>query len=172
MSDLFQKITDSKGLLEKLVGGIPGFKGYIETEARREADKVLRDTMALRYGAQLDRLATIQTQLLSSGGIEYVDDVQDAVTRLQRFCDMVKTAERGYSGFFDAVKVKETELAKLYAFDNALLENAGAVTQAVDGLEAAVNNNEGIPAAVRKVSALVAECNTTFERRKEVLLSN
>ena len=148
MSDLFQKITDTKGLLEKLVGGIPGFKGYIEKEARREADKLLRDTIATRYGAELDRLAL-----------------------LQRFSDMVKTAERGYSGFFDAVKVKETELAKLYAFDNALLDNAGKVTEAVNGLEAAVNNNEGIPAAVRKVSALVAECNTTFERRKEELLT-
>jgi hypothetical protein len=172
MSDLFQKITDAKGLLEKLVGGIPGFKGYMEKEARREADKLLRDTIATRYGAELDRLAVLQTQLLSSGGIDHVDDVQDAVTRLQRFCDMVKTAERGYTGFFDAVKVKETELAKLYAFDNALLDNAGKVTAAVDSLETAVNNNEGIPAAVRKVSALVAECNTAFERRKEVLLTN
>lgn len=171
MSDLFQKVTDARGLLEKLVGAIPGFKGYIEKEQRRDADKLLRDTIASRYGAELDRLATIQTQLLSSGGIEYVDDVQDAVTRLQRFCDTVKTAERGYSGFFDALKVKETELAKLYAFDNALLENAGKVTEAVNGLDAAVANNEGIPAAIRKVVSLVAECNTTFERRKEVLLT-
>jgi hypothetical protein len=172
MSDLFQKITDSKGMLEKLISFVPGFKGYIEKEQRRDADKLLRDTIAARYGAQLARLAMVQTQLLSSGGIEYVDDVQDAITRLQRFCDMVKTAERGYSGFFDAVKVKETELAKLYAFDNALLENAGAVTAAVDAVEAAAGSNEGVPAAIRKLVGLVAECNTTFERRKEVLLTN
>jgi hypothetical protein len=172
MSDLFQKITDTKGLLEKLVGMIPGFRGYMEKEARREADKLLRDTIANRYGEQLSRLATLQTQLISSGGLEYVDDLQDAVTRLQRFVDMVKTAERGYSGFFDAVKVKETELAKLYAFDNALLDNAGQIAGAVDAVEAAVNANEGIPAAARKLAALVAECNTTFERRKEVLLAS
>jgi hypothetical protein len=69
------------------------------------------------------------------------------------------------------VKVKEAELAKLYAFDNALLENAAQVSAAVDAVETAINNNEGIPAAVRKLSSLVAECNTTFERRKEVLLA-
>lgn len=171
MSDLFQKITDGRGLLEKLVGAIPGFKGYIEKEGRREADKLLRDSIASRYGAELDRLAVVQSQLLSAGGLEYVDDVQEAVTRLQRFCDMVKTAERGYSGFFDAVKVKEGELAKLYAFDNALLENAGKVSEAVAALESAANANEGVPAAARRVVSLVAECNTAFERRKEVLLS-
>jgi hypothetical protein len=169
MSDLFQKITDAKGMLEKLVDKIPGFHGYMEKEARREADKLLRDTIASRYGEQLDRVSMLQTQLISSGGLEYIDDLQDAATRLQRFMDMVKTAARGYSGFFDAVKVKEKELAKLYAFDNALLENSENVAKAVDVLEAAVNENDGVASAARKLTALVAECNTTFERRKEVL---
>jgi hypothetical protein len=169
MADLFQKITDSKGLLEKIVGFIPGFKGYMEKESRREADKLLRDLIANRYGEQLSRLEMLQTQLVSGGGLEYVDDMQDAVTRLQRFIDMVKTAARGYSGFFDAVKVKEAELAKLYAFDNALLDNAKQIAEAVNAVETAVNNNEGIPASIRRLTSLVAECNTTFERRSEVL---
>lgn len=172
MSDLFQKITDARGMLEKLVDKIPGFHGYMEKEARREADKLLRDTIANRYGEQLDRIGMLQTQLIAGGGLEYVDDLQDAATRLQRFIDTVKTAARGYSGFFDAVKVKETELAKLYAFDNALLDNAGQIAQAVDGVEAAINSNESIPAAIRKLTSLVAECNTTFERRREVLTAS
>lgn len=172
MSDLFQKITDAQSGLEKLVSSLPGFKGYLEKEKRREADKLLRDTLATRYTEQLDRLSVLQTQLITGGNLEYVDDLQDAVTRLQRFVDTVKTAARGYSGFFSAVKVKEKELAKLYAFDNALLENAPRVAQAVDAVEAAINNNEGIPAAIRKLSGLVAECNTTFERRSEVLVAD
>lgn len=172
MSDLFQKITDAQGGLEKLVSSIPGFKGYLEKEKRREADKLLRDTIATRYTEQLDRLSVLQTQLITGGNLEYVDDVQDAVTRLQRFVDTVKTAARGYSGFFSAVKVKEKELAKLYAFDNALLENAPKVAESVDAVEAAINNNEGIPASIRKLSKLVAECNTTFERRSEVLTTD
>lgn len=171
MSDLFQKIVDAKGMLEKLVDKIPGFHGYMEKEGRREADKLLRDTIASRYGEHLDRISLLQTQLISSGGLEYVDDLQDAATRLQRFIDTVKTAARGYTGFFDAVKVKEKELAKLYAFDSALLENAGKVGEAVDAVEAAITNNESVAGPARKLTALVAECNTTFERRKEVILA-
>ncbi|MGQ0602201.1 MAG: hypothetical protein ACT4QE_10980 [Anaerolineales bacterium] len=172
MSDLFKKITDARGLLENLVDKIPGFHGYVEKESRRDADKLLRDTIATRYGEQLDRISLLQTQLISSGGLEYVDDLQDAATRLQRFIDTVKHAARGYAGFFSAVKVKEKELAKLYAFDNALLDNVGRVSEAVDAVETAVNNNDGIPASVKKLVGLVAECNTTFERRKEVLTTD
>jgi hypothetical protein len=170
MADLFQKITDSKGLLEKIVGFIPGFKGYMEKESRREADRLLRDLITNRYGEQLDRVSRLQTQLIGSGGLEHVDELQDAATRIQRFVDMVKTAAQGYSGFFDAVKVKEAELAKLYAFDNALLENASAVKGAVDAVEAAIGT-DGLSAAIRNLVTVIAECNTTFEKRKEVLLS-
>jgi len=170
MADLFQKITDAKSLVEKIAGKIPGFGGYLEKETRRDADKLLRDTIVNRYGEQLSRVSTLQTQLISSGGIEHVDDLQDAATRLQRFMDMVKTAAYGYSGFFDAVKVKEDELAKLYTFDNALLENVAKVASAIDNIEASIGS-DGLPAAIRNLVTIVADCNTTFERRKEVLLS-
>lgn len=170
MADLFQKITDSKSALEKLASKIPGFGGYLEKESRRDADKLLRDTVANRYTEQLSRISSLQTQLINTGGIEHIDELQDAATRLQRFIDMVKTAAYGYSGFFDAVKVKEEELGKLYAFDNALLEDVAKVTAAVDNIEASIGS-DGLPAAIRNLITLIAESNDAFERRREVLLS-
>jgi hypothetical protein len=170
MADILGSVTNARNLLEKIASKIPGFGGYMEKETRRSADKLLRDTIVSRYGDQLSRISALQAQLVQSGGIEYVDDLQEAATRLQRFIDMVKTAAYGYAGFFDAVKVKEDELAKLYAFDNALLDNAGKVTGLVDAVEAAMAG-DGLPASIKALTAAVAECNAAFERRKEVLLS-
>jgi hypothetical protein len=170
MADLYDKLKGSEGTLDRIARMIPGFSGYMDRQKRREADKMLRDTIANRYSEQLERVSGIQVQLISSGGIEYVDDVQDAATRLQRFIDMVRTAAYGYSGLFDAVKINEPELAKLYQFDLALLESVSQVAAAVDNLEASVDS-EGLPAAIRHLSRVVADINTTFERRKEVLTS-
>jgi len=170
MADLYDKIKDSQGLLGKIAGMIPGFSGYMARETRREADKMLRETVANRYSEQLNRISDLQVQLITSGGIDWVDDLQDAATRLQRFIDMVRTAAYGYSGLFDAVKVNEPELAKLYQFDLALLENAAKVAAAIDNVEASVGG-EGMPAAVRHLSSVMGEANTAYERRKEVLTS-
>jgi hypothetical protein len=84
--------------------------------------------------------------------------------------DRCRTAAYGYSGLFDAVKVNEPELAKLYNFDLALLENAAKVAAAIDNVEASMGG-EGMPAAVRHLSSVMAEANTAYERRKEVLTS-
>ena len=170
MADLFSKLTESRNLLEKLASKIPGFSGYMEREGRREADRLLRDTIANRYDEQLRRLSNIQMQLLTGGGIEYVDDVQVAATRLQTFIDQVRTAAYGYGGLFGAIKINEAELIKLYNFDYALLENVDKLAAAVDNVETSVGS-DGLPAAIRNLQALTEECNLTFERRKEVLTS-
>ena len=170
MADLYDKLKGSQGLFGKIASMIPGFSGYVDRETRREADAILRETIANRYSEQLGRIGSLQVQLIGSGGIEHVDDLQDAANRLQRFIDMVRTAARGYAGLFDAVKINEPELEKIYRFDLALLENVAQVAAAVDNVEASIGA-EGLPAALRHLSSVVGETNTTFERRKEVLTS-
>lgn len=170
MSDIYSKITEGRGLLEKIASKIPGFGGYLEKETRRTADKMLRDTIVNRYSEQLRRIEGLQTELLSSGGLEHLDEMQTAFTRLQTFVDQVKTAAYGYTGFFDAVKVDEDALAKLYAFDDALLENVNTVTAAVDTVQTSIGS-DGLKAAIRNLTAVATECNATFNRRKETLMS-
>lgn len=170
MSDLFDKLKGERNLLEKVASFIPGFGGYMNKESRREADKMLREAIVNRYGEQVNRLQRLQTELISNGGIEYVDDVGTAVTRLQTFTDLVKTAAYGYAGFFDAVKVDEDALQKLYAFDNQLLDNVNQVTAAVNAVEAGMGG-DGIKAACRNLNTIAADSITAFERRKEVLLA-
>ena len=170
MADLYDKIKGEQGLLGKIASVVPGFGGYLNRETRRDADKLLRETVANRYSEQLARISDLQVQLVSSGGIDWVDDLQDAATRLRRFIDMVRTAAYGYGGLFTAVQVNEAELTKLYQFDSALLDNVSKVAAAIDNVEASVGG-DGMAAAVRHLSSVMAEANTTYERRKEVLTS-
>ena len=169
--DLFGKITEGRNLLEKIGSKIPGYSGYKEREDRRQADRILRQTIAARYEEQWARISGLQRQLLEEGGIEHVDRLEAAAIKLRTFVDQVKTASYGYSGFFDAVKVNEKELAALYDFDNQLLQNIEAVKAAVDNVEASLSS-DGLPAAARHLTSLAQECNETFEKRNDVLTAS
>ena len=48
----------------------------------------------------------------------------------------IRYAERGYSGFFDAVKVDETVLGRIYQFDMGLVEDVDGVWSAASAAEA------------------------------------
>jgi len=171
MSDLFQKITDSRNLIEKIGAMIPGFKGYVDRNARRDADKMLRETVATRFEQQWSRVSELQRQMIEEGTIESVDNLEAAAVKLRTFTDRVRTAPYGYAGFFDAVKVNEPELIKLYQFDASLLDRAVQLAAAVDNVASSAGT-DGLPAAIRNVTTLAQDALDAFQARSELILGS
>ena len=154
MDDFFQKVTSQQDPFRKLASYIPGFGGYIERENRRDADKVLRDTVARRFEEQWKRVSQLQSDLVSNGMLAHVDDMEKAAIKLRTFIDKITTAPRGYSGLFDAVKINEAELTAIYQFDAAFFDLAEQVGRGVDNVEQTLNDEAGLPAAIRNIVAL------------------
>jgi len=168
MSDFFGRVTGDQDPLKKLASYIPGFKGYIERENRRAADKLLRDTVARRFEELYKRLSALQADLISQGGIEFIDEMEKASLQIRTFTDKIRNATYGYSGFFDAVKINEAELAQIYTFDAAFFDQADQIKNAIDNVEASLGNTEGLPAAIRNLVTLARQTVSVYEQRYEV----
>lgn len=169
MDDFFQKVTSMQDPFKKLVSYIPGFGGYVERQNRRDADKLLRDTVARRFDEQWKRASRLQEDMVGSGMIAYVDDMEKAAIQLRTFVDRISTAPRGYSGLFDAVKINEKELEAIYQFDAAFFELAEQVGRANDNVEASMGDEAALPAAIRNLTALARLANETYDKRSEAV---
>jgi RecB family exonuclease len=188
VGDLTGQIKDQRGGFGKLLSKLPGFKGYMEKETRRDADKLIRDVLAQRFGDQLARLNDVQNELLANGGFEFVDDVEGAAVKLRTFIDRVKTAPRGYAGLFDAVQVKEDQLDQLYNFDYQLLAEVDTLSAAIDKVRMALGTlpapapaegqapaATGAEALKPALSALRQSCaglNDLYDKREHILLGS
>ncbi len=164
-----QRIEDSRGGLESLISKIPGYHGYKEKENRRAADKLLRDQLTKQLDEQRRRLAELQRNLVDSGGLLMVDDLDRAVTKVQKLADKIKTATYGYAGIFDAVKVKEAQLDALYTFDEGMLEQVTSVGTAIDALATAIDSNGDVKSAIRAVVSAAGEAETTWQKRESAI---
>ena len=170
MSDqLFGKISSEMDPFKQILSKIPGFNGYMERQNRRDSDKLLRETVANRFEEQWQRISGLQREFISQGEITYVDDLEAAAVKLRAFIDRVRRATRGYSGLFDAVKINETELAQLYQYDAALLNQVDEISRAIDNVEASVGS-DGLPAAIRHLSTVAQQAVQAFDRREEVII--
>ncbi len=166
-----ETIQDLQNAVERLASRIPGFAGYKARETRREADKLLRATIAQRLMEQVQRLSEVQRALLRQGGLRWLDDVEAAVVRLQTLADQIRTASYGYAGVFDAVKINEPQLARLYAFDQQLLTTVDQLAEAITRLQAAVGQDD-FATALANLMRLARAAQTAFQRREEVLLGD
>jgi hypothetical protein len=169
MDQFFERVTSQQDPFKKLMSHIPGFSGYIDRQNRRDADKVLRDTVARRFEEQWKRASQLQSDMVSNGMIAYVDDREKAAIQLRTFIDKITTAPRGYSGLFDAVKINEKELESIYQFDNAFFDLADQVGHGLDNVEASLADEASLPAAIRNVISLARLAVETYNRRSEAV---
>jgi hypothetical protein len=172
MEEFFQKVTSQQDPFKRLGSLIPGFKGYIERQNRRDADKLLRDTVARRFDEQWKRASQLQVDMVSQGLIAYVDDMERATLQLRTFIDKISTAPRGYSGLFDAVKINEKELEAIYQYDAAFFDLADQVGRAIDNVEASLGDEAALPAAIRNLISLARMAVETYNRRSEVVIGD
>lgn len=168
--DPLGKVTEDKDLLGKIRGFLSGFIGYFDRDRRREADMLLRETVAQRYEEQWERISSIQRDMIKAGQLEYVDDLEAAAVKLRAFIDRVNRASHGYAGLFDHVRINSDELKQLYEYDLSLLENVERISHAIDNVSASLET-EGLPAALRNLETISQEAVDAFNRRDELLLS-
>ncbi|HEX8993094.1 MAG TPA: hypothetical protein VF784_15540 [Anaerolineales bacterium] len=169
MTDMYQSVKGQIDPFKKLASYVPGFSGYVERQNRRDADKLVRDTVARRFGELWTRTSNLQKDLVSAGKIQYVDDVEQAALQLRTFIDKISMAARGYSGLFDAVKINEKELEQLYNFDLAFFDLADQISHGLDNLEASLGDDTALPAAIRNITTLGRQAVETFNRRSEAI---
>jgi hypothetical protein len=165
MEPILDKARAAQGLLERLANAIPGFKGYRERELRRDADQLQREHLAKKLQESQKPLARAAEAASRAGELDVINDIEGARKKLDRVAARVRTADRGYSGFFDTVKVDEEMLGRVYQFDLESLASAAAIADAVRGL------GGGVPAtaAVRAVVASVQSFDERLDAREAIL---
>ncbi|MDT8896791.1 hypothetical protein QYE77_00815 [Thermanaerothrix sp. 4228-RoL] len=169
MSDIYDRVKGDQNIFNQLLSRVPGFSGYVERAQRRVADKMLREALANRFEALWQRVSAVQRALLGEGELELVDDIEQASLKLRQFIDRLKTAAYGYTGFFDAVRIRPEDLERVYAYDLALVNLEDEVARALDHVEASIGG-EGMGAAVRHLISVAQSCLDAFEKRTEVLM--
>lgn len=172
-SEIYNEVMNNRNkALERLLEIVPGYEGYRDMQARRAADRVLREHMAARLRQRIDRMAQIERKLLDQdGGLAFMSATSSAKTKLQTYHDRVSAAAPGYSGFFAAVKIDADALELLHGFDELQTVYADRFASALDEFEAAVQSGdrETITTAIAKLDSLTIEANGAFDERENAI---
>lgn len=171
VSDIYEKIEDESTLLGRLAAKIPGFKGYLERSRRRQADQLLRDTAADRLEETRLQLANVHQELSRDivKAIDFAEPLGRADNRLMGLIGKIRDAPQGYTAFFDAVKVDEEDLGRLYTFDEKMLTYAEEIEADVNALQQAVQQDDDISSRISALDASIQDASRAFGRRQELL---
>lgn len=128
------KHAENRGWVESLLRQVPGFKGYLEKEYRRESDALARQHLADRLQAAKRSINQYQRTLLEAGRLDDLPALERTITAIDTLINRATGDVRGYSGFFDFMQNQEDELDRIYEQDLQLITEAEAFVKQTEAL--------------------------------------
>jgi hypothetical protein len=101
-----------------------------------------RDWLAGRIDRAREALQGKIREWSRRGNLANLDLASSAEKLLDRLANRIRHADYGYTGFFDAVKIYEPELERLYAFDLQLIEQVEELTGGIEALPGTASEPE------------------------------
>ena len=92
--------------------------------------------------------------------MEHAEPLGQIDTRIQGLSSKIQDAPVGYAGFFDAIKIREEELERIYQFDESMMAYADLLGNHVEALQTAVEEDGDISAAVRTLQQASRDANS------------
>lgn len=126
--------ASQRGPVETFLRRLPGFRGYLEKEYRRESDRMARDYLADRLQRAKQSIDALARALANAGRLETLPELDRLRGRVDKLVGRIRGAVQGYSGFFDFVKVDEARLDDVYQHDMDLVQQVEALEQSLAGL--------------------------------------
>jgi hypothetical protein len=169
--DYLEKVKGERGLLERIMGYIPGYHGYKEKELRRESDRLVRMEAVNRLKAAKTamRRAFANPAMVQKLAGEDTYRYEALNSRMDRVTQRIDRAVAGYQGVFDAVKVKEDKLDSVLQHDVSLIEKADGIKADCEKLSKMQPGNEDWSAAMDALISKVEEYDSLIDSRTEIL---
>ena len=114
--------TEHRNALESLLRHIPGFRGYLEKEYRRDSDALQRTWLSDRLQQAKRSLDTVSSQLADAGRLDLLTQYDRLRAKLDKLIARIRGAWQGYSGIFDLVRIDEARLDRVYEHDMSMMQ--------------------------------------------------
>jgi hypothetical protein len=170
--DVYTETKSQMRLSERIAAFIPGFRGYKEKEIRRESDRLLRNHLNLKLSNIKSNFKMLFQKVTDRRYFDVMTDMDRLMAKMDRVVEKVNHASYGYSGFYDAVKVKEENLDRMIEFDNTLIDGVNALAAEVDAFKAELASGEfgNLKDRLKAVTDKLEAFEDTFDKREEVIL--
>jgi len=169
--DYLNKVERERGLLEKIMSYIPGYRGYKKKELRRESDRLVRMEAVNRLRAAKDSLKSSLANPFIVQKISGEDSfkLDTLIYRLDRVTQKIDRAVAGYAGIFDAIKVREDKLDEILKHDLKLIENADEIKKDVEKMVGLEPGTDDWRKALEELVAKVRELDNLVDKRADIL---
>jgi hypothetical protein len=158
--------AENRNWIERILRHVPGFRGYLEKEYRRDSDELQRQWLADRLQRAKRAIDDAARPLVDAGQLDLLPQLDRLRGRLDKFIWRLRSAMQGYSGFFDLVRVDERVLDRVYELDVAVMDEVQALAESIESLP---SRRDQFATALPELLNQIDNVESQWSTRSEIL---
>jgi len=93
------------------------------------------------------------------------------VAKIDRVAEKINRASYGYSGFFDSIKIEESELENMIAYDTQLMDSVRKIAELTANFKADLNQGklENARTEQQQLDDSISSVESAFDQRSVVI---
>jgi len=168
LDNLKKRITESRDLVDRLIGKLPGYTGYVEHGEMYEADRVVRFFLAERLAGYKNAVMAAMNEISKRGDLSLLGDVDSLNTVLERAHKKVKYADYITSGSFSKMKITGQDADRILEYDWRMIAAGEEIGPAVERLSAAAPAD--VAAVAKEIKKQIEAFEKSFDDRRNTIL--
>jgi hypothetical protein len=152
--------------LEKLIEQIPMLGSYLKRENARERDKIIREHIADRIDHLKGAVSKVTEAMAEKKILAGLDKLDRLSRKLDRLRDEIKFASHGYSGLFERVRILDTELEALMAYDLTILAKTEQMDKRLSAIGGILSDEAKVSGEIAALADFADEMERILEERK------
>lgn len=167
MPDIRERVEDERGILKKIQLFVPGFRGYRQREDLRDADRMLRDQLAIKLGQQRRQIEDARSLVVKTYNSKELELMGGLINEYKKLEGLVSHSSPGYSGISADIQFKQDKISALYDYDASMIDALGSMQQGIDQLRTCLTAQDSGQAqqSALQVRGLLSGFEDQFKRR-------
>lgn len=170
MSKAYNKAVGNRGFLDQLTEKIPGYRGYIDRDARQESDRIHREFIANSLFQLKPLVGETITEIKNEGGdITRIVQVDQISSKLDLLAQKVRSASYGSAQFFSASAAGEEELRRLHEFDLGLVDAVEEIRLELAEMPSIATETDKLKDKLKALKAVLKRVEDHLKSREQIL---
>ncbi|WP_019176862.1 hypothetical protein [Methanomassiliicoccus luminyensis] len=163
MPDIRQRVEEEQGILKKIQMFVPGFRGYRRRDDLRDADRMLRDQLAVKLGDLRRQVEDSRALVVNTYRSKELELMGGLINEYKKLEGLVKHSTPGWSGISADIQFKEDKIFNLYDYDASMIEALGGMQKGIDQLRCDLTAQDS--AAAQRTTLQLKSQLTGFEQQ-------
>jgi hypothetical protein len=170
MSQAYNQAMNNRGFLDRLTEKLPGYRGYIDRDARQEADRIHREFVSKTIFEQKDKVQEAINDFMEEGGdLMILPKFEKVSNRIDTVAQKIRSAAYGSAKLFGASSVSEEELRRLHEFDLGLVDAADEIAREVGGLSDVLEDKAKLKSKIKEILKTLDRVQEHFDQREKII---